>query len=91
MFWKNSTETLGCEYNNTIGLGIVFIYKTQVAGEHMTWTSTLRQPDVQVLDVVAEFTGFVQRIFLHGWFNTHFSEVPIDSLHPTCGNPSPLL
>jgi hypothetical protein len=23
--------------------------------------------------VVAEFAGFVQRIFLHGWFNTHFS------------------
>jgi hypothetical protein len=22
---------------------------------------------------VAEFAGFVQRIFLHGWFNTHFS------------------
>ena len=50
VFWRNSTETLGREYNNTIRLGFVFIYKTRVASENMTWSSTLRQPVVHVLE-----------------------------------------
>ena len=68
VFWRKLT--LGREYNNTIRLGFAFIYKTRVASasENMTWSSTLRQPNVQVLGPRQDIELKIQK---HSYINNY--------------------